>query len=99
MNRYEGNTGRVTRLPEPPAPSAPPWPAVPPGPPAPPVGPPPGPPRPGAPFAPPGLGRLLPGLEGGLEADDLLLLLILYLMYRESGDSELLIIMGAMFLL
>ena len=28
-----------------------------------------------------------------------LLLLILYLMYRESGDQELLIIMGAMFLL
>ena len=27
------------------------------------------------------------------------LLLILYLMYRESGDSDLLIIMGAMFLL
>ena len=29
----------------------------------------------------------------------IILLLILYLMYRESGDSELLIIMGAMFLL
>ena len=34
-----------------------------------------------------------------LETDDIILLLILYLMYRESGDSELLIIMGAMFLL
>lgn len=34
-----------------------------------------------------------------LETEDLILLMILYLMYRESGDSELLIIMGAMFLL
>ena len=36
---------------------------------------------------------------GELETEDIILLLILYLMYRESGDSELLIIMGAMFLL
>jgi len=44
------------------------------------------------------LGKLLPAsLE--LETEDLILMLILYLMYRESGDSELLIIMGAMFLL
>lgn len=34
-----------------------------------------------------------------LETEDIILLLILYLMYRESGDTELLIIMGAMFLL
>ena len=33
------------------------------------------------------------------ETEDLLLILILYLMYRESGDKELLIIMGAMYLL
>ena len=33
-----------------------------------------------------------------LESDDLLMLLILYLMYRESGDRELLIMMGAMLL-
>lgn len=33
-----------------------------------------------------------------LESDDLLMLLILYLMYRESGDRELLILMGAMLL-
>ena len=32
-----------------------------------------------------------------LETEDLLLILILYLMYRESGDKELLIIMGAMY--
>ena len=35
----------------------------------------------------------------GLETEDLLLILILYLMYRESGDKELLLIMGAMYLL
>ena len=34
-----------------------------------------------------------------LETEDVILLLILYLMYRESGDSELLMIMGAMFLM
>lgn len=46
-----------------------------------------------------GIGRLLPEKLGELENEDIILLLILYLMYRESGDSELLIIMGAMFLL
>ena len=45
------------------------------------------------------LSALLQNSLGGLETDDIILLLILYLMYRESGDSELLIIMGAMFLL
>lgn len=46
-----------------------------------------------------GLGKMLPERIGELETEDIILLLILYLMYRESGDSELLIIMGAMFLL
>ena len=45
------------------------------------------------------LADLLPKSFGKLETEDIILLLILYLMYRESGDSELLIIMGAMFLL
>ena len=48
------------------------------------------------------LGKLLPAggsKLAGLETEDIILLLILYLMYRESGDSELLMIMGAMFLL
>lgn len=48
------------------------------------------------------LGKLLPGGAGKMEAletEDIILLLILYLMYRESGDSELLVMMGAMFLL
>ena len=43
--------------------------------------------------------RIVPGVREPLDNEDMILLLILYLMYRESGDSELLIIMGAMFLL
>ena len=42
-------------------------------------------------------GRLLSGL-GELDSEDYLLLLILWLLYRESGDFELLIIMAAMYL-
>ena len=57
-------------------------------------------PRPGrGPF--PGfadLGRI-PGRMRDFETEDLLLVLILYLLYRESGDEELLVILGAMFLL
>ena len=84
----------------------------PPGPPgyAPPPGtppgyaPPPGPPRRPAPpggFPPPRgpLGRLtglLPGLRAPLETEDLLVLLILYLLYRESGDTEWLVALAAM---
>ena len=35
----------------------------------------------------------------GFEMEDALLLLVLFLMYKETGDKDLLIIMGAMFLL
>ncbi len=87
-NRYQGNTGQVRRVEEHTAP------------------PPPLPPRPLPPPPPqsePGmlasLGRLLPGLTEKLETEDILLLLILYLMYRETGDSDLLIVMGGLFLL
>ena len=92
INRYEGNTGRFTRMPEPQdLPPPPPEPMPRPVRPAPEPMPPP----------PPGLDlrRLLPGIGAELETEDLLLLLILYLLYRESGDQELLVIMGAMFLL
>jgi hypothetical protein len=90
-NRYEGNTGRVRRENE--------------GntrqerhmPPPPRRQPPPPPPKGGSILD--GLGGLLPKKLEGIETEDLLLLLILYLMYRDSGDRELLIIMGAMFLL
>ena len=105
INRYQGNSGRLTHYPEPerprrpapqkPAPSAPqrqvshtpqrPQPAS---------------PRPqGLMGGLENLGRALPDRIGELETEDIILLLILYLMYRESGDSDLLIIMGAMFLL
>lgn len=41
----------------------------------------------------------LPKKLGELESEDLLLILILYLMYRESGDKQLLLMIGAMYLL
>ncbi len=83
MNRYYGNSGRMERLPERPTPSPPPMPPPPPR------------PRPA-----PELNRLLRRFDlRRLERDDLLLLAILYLLYRESGEKELLIVMGAMILL
>ena len=42
------------------------------------------------------LDGLLSKFVAELETEDLILLLILYLLYRESGDEELLIIMGAL---
>ena len=102
MNRYEGNTGRFIRMPEPepdlrprrsppptPRPARPPHPPQPPPDRRPPAG---------------GLGGILDGILGRLdianwETEDLLLMLVLYLMYRESGDSELLIILAAMLFL
>ncbi len=96
-NRYQGNTGKVVRVEERPGPPA----RRPAGPPpaAPASSPCPGPCRNRPPALAEQLNRLLPGSLGNLETEDLLLLLILYLMYRESGDSELLMIMGGMFLL
>ncbi len=52
---------------------------------APPPSPPPPPPRPGPPPRPP----------MGLEQEDLVVLAILWLLYRSSGNAELLIAMGA----
>ncbi len=100
INRWQGNSGRVQRLPEKgdsfarphsPKPEMQPRPnhgAVPPPR-----------PRPGLFTGLDGLKKLIPGKMEELETEDIILLLILYLMYRESGDSELLMIMGAMFLL
>ena len=85
--RYQGNSGRVTRVDEE---------AHRPVPPEPRPSPSPRPPRrQGLPEL---LGGLLPGGQDW-DTEDLILLLILYLMYRESGDSDLLVISGAMFLL
>lgn len=99
INRYDGNTGRVRRVDEtPPAvgriQTPPPRPAPPP--------PPPVSRRPPSPLS--GLsgelGRLLSRLSPmNLETDDLLLMMVLYLMYRESRDPELLYILGAMLFL
>ena len=45
------------------------------------------------------MGTLVRKLESvEMETDDLILALILYLMYRESGDKDLLIMLGAMLL-
>ena len=89
--RYQGNSGKVVWVEDAPHPAPPPEPQ--------------GPVhrlQPGSaaqrrPAPRPSGGLRLPGAE--LEMEDLLLLLILYLLYRESGDSELLMIIGAMFLL
>lgn len=101
INRYQGNSGRVERFPESGEERrAPPREQIPRRPPPPPVRSKPPEPAPGGLLNGLGdIGRLLPDKIGELETDDIILLLILYLMYRESGDSELLIIMGAMFLL
>lgn len=91
-NRYQGNSGRVVRVEErrPSGQKAPPT--------VQPVKPPSRPPQKIPLFGTP-LAKLVPDSVGELETEDVILLLILYLMYRESGDTELLIMMGAMFLL
>lgn len=92
MRRYDGNTGRYIYVPDhqpqrqrQPAPEPPP------------------PPKKNTP--PPkgfgsGIEKFLSGIfSQGFEVEDLLLFAVLFLMYQESGDKELLIIMGGMFLL
>ena len=98
--RYEGNTGRVRPLEEAPLER----PAPPPPPPPTASGqlphPPPG--RGGNPLSellPRQLQRMLSGSLRDLETEDLLLLLILYLLYRESGDPEWLLTLAAMIFL
>ena len=88
-NRYRGNSGRRERVPEPgdfspppPRPAAPP----PPGP---------EPQSPDAGLFSRGLGALLRRLSpGALETEDLLILAVLWLLYRESGDREFLLMLG-----
>ena len=91
--RYNGRTGEVRPLGEPR-----------PTPPPPPMGPerrPPPPPSPGP--LPAGLWEqlrgMLPGPRAELETEDWILFLILYLLYRETGESELLLTLGAMLFL
>lgn len=88
INRYRGNSGQVSRVPEsvpPPQVSRP----VP--------GPPPGQRRPLSPLS--GLSGELGRLLGRftlsfLETEDILLIVVLYLLYRESGDEDFLIMMA-----
>ena len=91
MKRYDASTGRVSGVPE--SVAVTPVALV--------MPPPPPPPRP-RPAPPPSFGGLLPGRLlsglGELDSEDYLLLLILWLIYRESGDFELLVIMAAMYL-
>ena len=85
-NRYYGNSGRCERVgapppPPPPMPKPPPAEQRPPGPP----------PRWSG-----ELGRLLRRLSPGrLETEDLLLLAVLWLLYRDSGDRDFLLAMAA----
>ena len=91
-NRYQGNSGKVKRIAEPVQPKKESKPQPKPIPSKPP---------PLKPLKSPGfsLESILPKGALDLETEDIILLLVLYLMYRKSGDTDLLIMMGAMFLL
>ena len=45
-----------------------------------------------------GFGGALSGRLGSLNTEDLLLLAIVYLMYRENGDKQLLVVLAALLL-
>lgn len=89
-NRYHGNSGRVDRVSEQDRytqnrrPSAPAQMKRPPS------------PASGLSGA---LGGLMRRLSNGLETEDLLLALLLYLLYRDSGDEEFLFAIAALLLL
>ncbi len=93
--RWQGNSGRVQPVEDGLPPSPPPPPPSPHE--APRRAPLPPPPPPGA-ALPPVFGRFF-GALGELEAEDLLLMGLLYLLYRESGDVELLLVLGFLFFL
>lgn len=91
MNRYNAATGRTERVPEPEETLSP----------LPPAGPGPNERRP------PARPGMLGGLDGllkrfnfaSLETEDLMLIGVFYLLYRESGDVEFLLMAGAMLFL
>ena len=86
-NRYQGNSGQVERVPDTPRAEFRPRPSMPP---AAKQKPPPG--TTGG-----GLQQLLQKFSlADLESEDLLLILVLYLLYRECGDKELLFSLGGM---
>ncbi len=94
--RYEGNTGRVRPLEEEPLLRPAPAPPPPPEPPPPPRRQPGPTTNPLAELLPRQLKRMLSGSLRDLETEDLLLMLILYLLYRESGDAEWLLTLAAL---
>lgn len=88
----------------PPAPKPPPWPEPPPDPPPPPKPPPPPPKPPPSKPPQPDTARLLSDLMGRLrlqdvDTGDLLLLAILFLLFREKADEEVLIALGLLLIL
>jgi hypothetical protein len=93
--RYEGNTGRVRPLEERTQPREHPAPPPEPSRREPPHAPGPG-LNPLSELLPRQLQRMLSGSLRDLETEDLLLMLILYLLYRESGDPEWLLTLAAM---
>ena len=94
-NRYQGNTGRRERVPEPEDFSMPPPGIEAPGP-VPGEIPPEAPRRPPPPPLTQGLGNLLRRFSpAAQETEDLLLLAVLWLLWRESGDREFLLMLGA----
>ena len=101
--RYQGNSGRFDWVGPPPGREPPPRPQQPfEPPPQQPFEPPPPPVHAAggehaAPSGPLGL-QLLPKLLGELETEDFILLLLCWLLYRESGDSDWLIVLGALIL-
>lgn len=95
MRRYDGNSGRYVHIPEQQPRKDP-------------IPPPPPPPKQALPKKeqplPNQLGSGIQGLlsnlfSQGFETEDLLLFAVLFLLYQETKDKELLIIMGGMFLL
>jgi hypothetical protein len=95
FNRYYGNSGRVERIQAPHNEK--------PAPPAKPIQSNKLPQSKKPPTAPPMTGGSLGGIlsrlaPGGLETEDILLMLILYLLYRESGDEDFLIMLGSLLL-
>lgn len=94
--RYQGNSGRYDWVEPPPGRAPAPPPIEHPAPP--PIEHPAQPPADhAAPSGPLGL-QLLPKLLGELETEDFILLLLCWLLYRESGDSDWLIVLGALIL-
>ena len=91
-NRYQGNSGKVIRVKEQPYHTSKPEKQIPKSSPVPP-------PLKKLPSQGFSLTSLFPKGKPELETEDIILMLVMYLMYRKSGDTDLLIMMGAMFLL